>query len=129
MVRMVPALAQLVSKLPMSPGGGAERRPFGAGGDSARPIYHGFLRPAQTVRHRATWEGQMFRKLAILGLVLATYIVPTSSISQAKAYSYHSRYYPKGFYYRNGAWHPYRGYGHPYRGGYYDQWGHWHRYA
>jgi hypothetical protein len=71
----------------------------------------------------------MFKKLAILGLVLAAYTVPTSSVSQAKAYSYHSRYYPKGFYYRNGAWHPYRGYGHPYRGGYYDRWGHWHRYA
>src|SRR5579862_3343287 len=42
------------------------------------------------------------------GLVLAACTVPALHISQAKAYSYHSRYYPKGFYYQNGAWHPSR---------------------
>jgi hypothetical protein len=72
----------------------------------------------------------MFKKLALFGLLLAAYFVPTSSITEAKAFSYHSRaYYPKGFYYRHGAWYPYRGYGHPYRGGYYDRRGRWHRYA
>ena len=39
-----------------------------AQGDSTRPIYHGFLRPALTVRHRATWEGQMLGNLPSLGL-------------------------------------------------------------
>jgi hypothetical protein len=126
---MVPALVRLVSNLSKSSGRRGRKTPvrrrwgfhssdlpriFAPGADSAPSSYMG---------------GPNVRKLAILGLVLATYIVPTSSISQAKAYSDHSRYYPKGFYYRNGAWHPYRGYGHPYRRGYYDRWGHWHRYA
>jgi hypothetical protein len=71
----------------------------------------------------------MLKKLVLLGLVLAAFIVPTSSITQAQASPYHARYYPKGYYYGRGGWHPYRGYGHPYRGGYYDRWGHWHRYA
>jgi hypothetical protein len=38
----------------------------------------------------------MLKKLVLLGLVLAAFIVPTSSITQAQASSYHARYYPKG---------------------------------
>ena len=69
----------------------------------------------------------MLKKCVLLGLVLTGFIVPTSTITQAS--SYHARHYPKGYYYGHGGWRPYRGYGHPYRGGYYDRWGHWHRYA
>lgn len=87
--------------------------------------------PSRTLAPSRSQEAKMLKKLAILGLALTAYIVPTSTMTQARAHSYDARNYryPKGFYYRNGAWHPYRGYGHPYRGGYYDRWGRWHRYA
>jgi hypothetical protein len=62
----------------------------------------------------------MFKKLGILGFVLAAFTMVAPSVAEA-------RVYPQGYYYRHGHWYPYRGTGHPYRGGYYDRWGHWHR--
>lgn len=70
----------------------------------------------------------MLKKLGIAGFVLAVFTMLAPSMTQAAIYNAHARYYPQGYYYRGGRWHPYRGYGHPYRGGYYDRWGRWHRY-
>jgi hypothetical protein len=69
----------------------------------------------------------MFKKMAVLGLILLGSTLPTASILQARPHYYHARYYPRGYYYRHGVWRPYRGLGHPFRGGYYDRWGRWHR--
>jgi hypothetical protein len=65
----------------------------------------------------------MFKKLGILGFVVAAFTMLVPSIGQAAAY-----HHPQGYYYRGGHWRRYRGYGYPYRGGYYDRWGRWHRY-
>jgi len=67
----------------------------------------------------------MFKKLGILGFALSAFTMLASNVAQARVYYHH---YPKGYYYRQGHWHPYRGYGHPYRGGYYDRCGRWHRF-
>ena len=74
----------------------------------------------------------MFRKI-VLGFALAATATLVPSTTAAvyhpnSARLYHPTYYPKGYYYRGGRWLPYRGYGHPYHGGYYDRYGHWHRY-
>jgi hypothetical protein len=71
----------------------------------------------------------MFKK-AILGFALAASatLVPSTAQATTVYHANSARLYPKGYYYRGGHWHPYRGYGHPYRGGYYDRWGRWHRY-
>jgi len=66
----------------------------------------------------------MFRRFVILGLTLAGLSTSVPSVAQTKVYYHH----PKGYYYNAGRWRPYRGPGYPYRGGYYDRWGHWHRY-
>jgi hypothetical protein len=64
----------------------------------------------------------MFRKLGILGFLFTVFSMIAPSFAEAAVY-----YHPKGYYYRRGHWVPYRGFGFPYRGGYYDRWGHWHR--
>jgi hypothetical protein len=68
----------------------------------------------------------MFKKLGILGFVLAVFSMLVPSDAQARVY-HHPGYYPHGYYYRGGVWRPYIGHAYPYRGGYYDRWGHWHR--
>ena len=70
----------------------------------------------------------MFRKLGILGFVLAVFSMLAPGIAQARTYYRHAIYYPRGYYFRGGHWRQYRGFGHPYRGGYYDRWGRWHRF-
>jgi hypothetical protein len=77
----------------------------------------------------------MLRKLGLLGFVLAALTTLLPNTAPAAVYYPHPYYahpahmrYNPGYYYRGGRWVPYRGYGHPYRGGYYDRWGHWHRY-
>jgi hypothetical protein len=69
----------------------------------------------------------MLKKLGFLGFVLAVSSMLAPSIAEA-AYVRHAIYYPRGYYYHGGRWRAYRGFGHPYRGGFYDRWGHWHRY-
>lgn len=69
----------------------------------------------------------MFKRLGILGFLLAVFSMVAPSFAQPVT-TRHAIYHPKGYYYRGGRWHPYRGLGHPYRGGYYDRWGHWHRF-
>ena len=63
----------------------------------------------------------MFKKVGILGFALTAVMMLAPKVAEAAVY-------PKGYYYQHGHWHPYRGYGHPYRGGYYDRWGRWHRF-
>ena len=49
--------------------------------------------------------GAMFRKLGILGFVLAVFSMLVPSDAQARAY-YHPGYYPYGYYYHGGLWRP-----------------------
>jgi len=63
----------------------------------------------------------MFKRLSILLSTLIVFITLIPSGLQASQ--------PKGYYFRNGRWYPYRAHGYPYRGGYYDQRGRWHRFG
>ena len=64
----------------------------------------------------------MFRKLGILGFLFTIFSMLAPGVAQAAVYVH-----PRGYYFHQGRWIPYRGFGHPYRGGYYDRWGRWHR--
>ena len=65
----------------------------------------------------------MLKKFRILGFALAAFAVLAPGIAQTRVVRP-----PQGYVYRGGRWRPYRGFGHPYRGGYYDRWGRWHRF-
>lgn len=68
----------------------------------------------------------MLKKIILtLAMAASTTLIPNTA--QAVVHV-SARRYPRGYYYSGGRWRPYRGYGHPYRGGFYDRWGRWHRY-
>jgi hypothetical protein len=68
-------------------------------------------------------EGDMFKKLGLLGFVLTAFGMVFPSVAQPLIVTH-----PRGFYFHGGRWRPYHGRGYPYRGGFYDRWGRWHRF-
>ena len=64
----------------------------------------------------------MFQKIGILGSIALAFSMAVPSMAQPRVH------HPRGYYYRAGRWHLYRGRGFPYRDGYYDRRGRWHRF-